>query len=65
MAGQVFALSWLLHQGNEIFPIPGTREIVRVDENLESLNIKLDDSTIKKINEIAMLDLAEGATLLP
>lgn len=34
------ALAWVLHQGDDIFPIPGTRHVSRLKENLGALNVK-------------------------
>ena len=39
-AGQV-ALAWLLAQGNDIVPIPGTKRPERVDQNLAALGVQL------------------------
>ncbi len=58
------ALAWLLHQGEDIFPIPGTRKPARIDENAQSLNIRLDKEVLKQIDDLARPGLAEGATLL-
>ena len=58
------ALAWLLHQGEDIIPIPGTRKTYRLDENAASANVKLDAETLAQIDEIAPAGLAEGATLL-
>jgi aryl-alcohol dehydrogenase-like predicted oxidoreductase len=58
------ALAWLLHQGQDIFPIPGTRNTQHLDENAEALRVVLDAATLKRINEIARPGLALGATLL-
>jgi aryl-alcohol dehydrogenase-like predicted oxidoreductase len=58
------ALAWLLHQGRDIFPIPGTRRIERIDENAEAADIRLDDEMLKRIDELARPGLAQGATLL-
>lgn len=58
------ALAWLLHQGQDVFPIPGTRKLQRIDENAEALKVKLDASVLQRINEIAKPGLAEGATLV-
>ncbi len=33
------ALAWLLAQNNRIVPIPGTRSIARLDENLGALDV--------------------------
>jgi aryl-alcohol dehydrogenase-like predicted oxidoreductase len=40
--GQV-ALAWLLAQGPDIVPIPGTKRSERVDENLAALDVVLRD----------------------
>jgi aryl-alcohol dehydrogenase-like predicted oxidoreductase len=58
------ALAWLLHQGEDVFPIPGTRWPERVDENARAAGIRLDDETLGKINELARPGLATGATLI-
>nr|POE85601.1 aldo-keto reductase yakc [nadp(+)] [Quercus suber] len=49
-------LAWLLAQGHDIFPIPGTTNLDRVDENLGALHIKLskeDELEIRKACEAA------------
>jgi len=58
------ALAWLLHQGEDIFPIPGTRRADRVVENAKAADIKLTSDLLKRINELARPGLAEGATLV-
>jgi aryl-alcohol dehydrogenase-like predicted oxidoreductase len=58
------ALAWLLHQGKDIFPIPGTRYTERIDENAKAAEIRLNDEMLKQINEIARPGLAEGANLV-
>jgi aryl-alcohol dehydrogenase-like predicted oxidoreductase len=58
------ALAWLLHQGKDIFPIPGTRRPERIDENAKAADIDLNYEMLNRINEFARPGLAEGATLL-
>jgi len=58
------SLAWLLHQGPDIIPIPGTRRPERVDENAKASTVTLDRSLLEKIDRIARPGLAEGATLL-
>ncbi|MEU8825434.1 aldo/keto reductase [Streptomyces sp. NPDC048636] len=36
------ALAWLLHQGEEIVPIPGTKRITYLEENTAAAGIRLD-----------------------
>jgi len=58
------ALSWLLHQGDAIVPIPGTRRPERIDENAQAAHVRLDAELLMQINRLAPVGLAEGATLI-
>jgi len=58
------SLAWLLHQGDDIIPIPGTRKKERVTENLQAAGVSLDSDTIARIAELAAPGLAVGETLL-
>ena len=58
------SLAWLLHQGNGVFPIPGTRKPARIDENAAALGIRLDAADLERISNLAAPGLAVGATLL-
>ena len=58
------ALAWLLAQGDNIIPIPGSRKITRIDENLGALKVTLSDETLKKLDEIAPIGAFKGATLV-
>jgi aryl-alcohol dehydrogenase-like predicted oxidoreductase len=46
-------LAWLLAQGKDIVPIPGTKRKQRVDENLDALEVNLSAADVKRISEIA------------
>ncbi|MFZ1395482.1 MAG: aldo/keto reductase [Candidatus Promineifilaceae bacterium] len=48
--GQI-ALAWLLAQKPWIAPIPGTRKLHRLDENLAAVNIKLSADDLSEIRE--------------
>jgi len=43
-------LAWLLAQGKDIVPIPGTKRKQRVDENLAALQVKLSKEDLEKIS---------------
>ena len=58
------ALAWLLHQGPEIVPIPGTRRRERIDENARAATIVLNSALLDEIDKLARPGLASGATLL-
>ena len=58
------ALAWILHQGEQIVPIPGTRKPHRILENAAAANIQLNDTQLAQINEVAPLGTAVGGTLI-
>lgn len=58
------ALAWLLHQGGDIFVIPGTRKKERIDANAAAADIKLDADTLAKVDEVCKLGAASGETLI-
>jgi diketogulonate reductase-like aldo/keto reductase len=47
-----------------VIPIPGTRRPGRVEENAAASGILLDETLVKRIDDLAKPGLAEGATLL-
>jgi aryl-alcohol dehydrogenase-like predicted oxidoreductase len=46
------ALAWLLAQGDDIVPIPGTRNRERIDENVGAAEVRLDEADLARIHEI-------------
>ena len=58
------ALSWLMHQGPQIFAIPGTRYLERIDENLQSTDFGLGPDLLGEMDRMLTDDLALGGTLL-
>ncbi|HEX5403159.1 MAG TPA: aldo/keto reductase [Pseudonocardiaceae bacterium] len=51
-AGQL-ALAWVQHQGADVVPIPGTRRIPYLEENVAAVHIELSPSDISSIEEVA------------
>ena len=47
------ALAWLRMQGEDIFPIPGTKRRTYLDENIGSVNITLDDDELAHIDRLS------------
>ncbi len=45
------ALAWLLHQGEDIVPIPGTKRRERLEENAGAVDVKLTDEDLRRIEE--------------
>ncbi|GAA1551902.1 aldo/keto reductase [Kribbella lupini] len=46
------ALAWLLAQGDDIVPIPGTRKVHRVEENAAAAGVELTAADLERIREI-------------
>src|SRR5947209_5245441 len=53
-------LAWLLAQGKDIVPIPGTKRRQRVDENLDALEVRLSAQDVKRISDIAPVGAGAG-----
>ena len=45
------ALAWLLHQGEDVVSIPGTRQPSRVEENAAAVDIELTDEQLRALDE--------------
>jgi aryl-alcohol dehydrogenase-like predicted oxidoreductase len=54
------ALAWVLHQGDDVVPIPGTTDPDHLDENLAALDVTLTDEELDRIDEIAPMGAAAG-----
>jgi aryl-alcohol dehydrogenase-like predicted oxidoreductase len=46
------ALAWLLAQGDDIVPIPGTRHVARVEENAGAEKIRLTSDQLSRLSAI-------------
>jgi aryl-alcohol dehydrogenase-like predicted oxidoreductase len=53
-------LAWLLAQGKDIVPIPGTKRKQRVDENLASLEVRLSADDVQRISGITPVGAGAG-----
>lgn len=54
------ALAWVLAQGNDIVPIPGTKHVKYLDQNIEALDVHLSDADLKRLNAILPPGAAAG-----
>ena len=57
--GQV-ALAWLLAQGTDIVPIPGTKQAGRVDQNLAALDVSLSAAEVAELSNALPSGAAAG-----
>jgi aryl-alcohol dehydrogenase-like predicted oxidoreductase len=55
------ALAWLLAQGEHIVPIPGTKKVNRLRENLGAADVELSAEDLKRLDELAPAGVAAGA----
>ncbi|KAJ5552741.1 hypothetical protein N7494_002119 [Penicillium frequentans] len=55
------ALAWLLAQGADIIPIPGTKTPARMDENAEAGRIQLNNHELQEIRDIVERTEIEGS----
>lgn len=46
------AISWLMHKGNNIVPIPGTTKLKNLEQNIASATVKLTSTEINKIENV-------------
>ncbi|XP_028754616.1 probable aldo-keto reductase 1 [Neltuma alba] len=54
------ALAWVLHQGSDVVPIPGTTKIKNLDQNVGALAVKLSDEDLREISEMVPIDEVAG-----
>jgi aryl-alcohol dehydrogenase-like predicted oxidoreductase len=54
------ALAWVLAQGNDVVPIPGTRKVARLEENLGALDLVLSEADLAALNSAAPVGITAG-----
>jgi aryl-alcohol dehydrogenase-like predicted oxidoreductase len=54
------ALAWLLHQGEDIVPIPGTKRRKYLEENAGAVNVTLTEEDLRRIEEAVPRGAAAG-----
>ena len=54
------ALAWVMAQGDEIFPIPGTRKVKHLEENVKATSIHLTPEEIRDIEAVFPKNAASG-----
>lgn len=57
--GQI-ALAWLLHQGSDIVPIPGTKRVAYLEENAKASEIVFSIEELNRLSELAPRGLTAG-----
>ncbi|XP_059440243.1 probable aldo-keto reductase 1 [Corylus avellana] len=54
------ALGWVLEQGDDVAPIPGTTKIKNLDDNIGSLKMKLTEASLKEISDAVPIEEVAG-----
>jgi aryl-alcohol dehydrogenase-like predicted oxidoreductase len=54
------ALAWVLRQGEDIVPIPGTKRRKYLEDNLGALDVELSDADLARIDDILPPGAAQG-----
>jgi aryl-alcohol dehydrogenase-like predicted oxidoreductase len=54
------ALAWLMAQGPDVIPIPGTKQIARLEENLGALDVRLPAAETDRISAAIPIGAAAG-----
>jgi len=55
------ALAWLLAQGPDIVPIPGTKRRTYLEENVAALDLDLSDGDLERLDAVAPVGVAAGS----
>ncbi|KAL4376189.1 hypothetical protein GQ457_02G034170 [Hibiscus cannabinus] len=54
------ALAWVLHQGADVAPIPGTTKIKNLESNIGSLKVKLTEEDLKEVSDAVSINEVAG-----
>jgi aryl-alcohol dehydrogenase-like predicted oxidoreductase len=54
------ALAWVLAQGDDIVPIPGTKQRKYLEENTRALQVELSTGDLEELDEVAPKGVAAG-----
>jgi aryl-alcohol dehydrogenase-like predicted oxidoreductase len=54
------ALAWVLRQGTDIVPIPGSKRIERLEENARAIDVRLTDEELQEIDALFPVGAAAG-----
>ena len=59
------SLAWILAKGEDMVPIPGTRSIAHLEENLRAVDIRLDDDMLARIEALFTPETIRGNRYSP
>ncbi|XP_068636233.1 perakine reductase-like [Aristolochia californica] len=56
------ALAWVLYQGSDVVPIPGTTKVKNLDDNIGTLKVKLTEDDLKEISDAVPVNEVAGSS---
>jgi aryl-alcohol dehydrogenase-like predicted oxidoreductase len=59
------ALAWLLAQGDDVLPIPGTKRVTYLEENVAAAEIRLTADQLTRLADAVPPDQVAGERYLP
>jgi aryl-alcohol dehydrogenase-like predicted oxidoreductase len=60
-----FALAWVLAQGNDVIPIPGTKRVRYLEDNMGALAVQLTESDLEETDARFDNLLSQGNAIRP
>jgi aryl-alcohol dehydrogenase-like predicted oxidoreductase len=54
------AIAWVLAQGEDVVPIPGTKRVARLEENVGAADVELDDDVLRELDAAFPPGVAAG-----
>jgi aryl-alcohol dehydrogenase-like predicted oxidoreductase len=54
------ALAWVMHRGEDVVPIPGTKRVAYLEENVAAAEIELSEDELRRLDEAAPRGAAVG-----
>ena len=54
------AIAWVMHQGDDVVPIPGTKRVEYLEENAAAAGVQLSPDDLARLDEIAPPGVAAG-----
>lgn len=60
VASAQLALAWVLAQGEDIVPIPGTKRVKYLEQNAVAADVELTPDDLRRINEVFPVGVTAG-----
>jgi aryl-alcohol dehydrogenase-like predicted oxidoreductase len=54
------ALAWVMHRGDDVVPIPGTKRRAYLEQNVQAAELELSEEDLARIDEVAPVGAAAG-----